>query len=516
MVATATDNQLKQQIYDKLIGYRQDPIGFMTDCLDVKKEHIWSKMVDVAESVRDNQFTAVPAGHDVSKSYVSGRIAVWFKSCFQPSTVITTAPSDNQIRNILWREIHTSYSGAKVPLGGKMTSLMWNVKPSQDILDSLEPAQKGLWEKNFAIGFSTSPDQAAEHATKMQGWHNEWLLVILDEGFAILTQIWRTVMDALVVNKRCKVLAIGNPTDPTSDFAKALAPGSGWNVVRISVKDTPNYIEGREIIPGVAGRDYEERMRKKYGVHSNNYKIRVLGELPDYREGTYYGRELAIAEKDKRIGNYDHDPTAKVYNFSDLGDIYSASLDVQFLRSRIRIIDCYWDNQGLGIPAMAKMMQSKNYVYGDSYTGRDIIESNRKSMQTGMATRDIAAQLGINFLPVPDSSFDDGIQAVRSIWPLLEINKPLCKIFIDAAKGYRKKKNEALSTDDQPVYHNSPLQSWERHMMDALRHLALQYRYGTIGGEMIGYPHPIASNIKYQRDEDAWASNPLEFGQRRS
>jgi hypothetical protein len=494
-MATKTEREQEQAIYERLIGYRENPCGFMTDILDVKPEHIWSKMEDVSQSVVDNQLTAVPAGHDVSKSYTAGRLAVWFKTVFQPSTVITTAPSDNQVRNILWREIHTAYAAAKVPLGGNLTSLMWNVKPRKEVLAELEPSQRGLWEKNFAIGFSTSPDTISEHATKMQGFHNRWVFVIIDEACGILPQIWKAIMDGLIINENCKVLAVGNPTDPMSDFYKACQPGSGWNVIPISVLDTPNFIEGEEVIPGVAGRNYEFRMRSKYGVHSNQYKYRVLGRFGDYREGTYYGRELAEAEQSDRVGNYPFEPAAKVYAFLDIGDIYTAVIFCQFIQGRIRIIDNYWDNQGQGIPYYAKVCQTKPYIFGDHYAGPDLIGSNEKSAQTGKTMRDIAAELGVNLNAVPKHSFDDGIQAVRSIWPLMEINRPYCKTFIDAARGYRKKRNETLSTDEQPEYHDNPLKSWERHMMDALRHLAVQYRSGTIGGELLGYPHPIPFRI---------------------
>jgi len=276
-----------QDVFNRIIGYRSDPIGMMTKCLDVKPEYVWPKMAEVAESVRDNQFTAVGAAHSVSKTFSAARIAVWFKTCYQPSTVITTAPSDNLVRNQLWREIHTAYAGAKIPLGGKLTSLMWDVKPRQEVLDGLEPDQRALWEKNFAIGFSTSPDQATEHATKMQGWHNQYMLVVLDEACGILPQIWRTVMDSLIINERCKVLAIGNLTDPLSEFAQVCeGKDSRWNVIRVSTLDTPNYKEGREVIPNLSGKMYEESIRERYGVDSNAYKIRILGKPPDYREGT--------------------------------------------------------------------------------------------------------------------------------------------------------------------------------------------------------------------------------------
>ena len=103
--------------------YQSDPVRFMVECLDVKQEHVWSKMREVAESIRDNQLTAVKAGHSVSKTYTAARIVLWFLYCYGPlATVITTAPTDKQVSEILWRDINLAHSQAKLPLGGKIST----------------------------------------------------------------------------------------------------------------------------------------------------------------------------------------------------------------------------------------------------------------------------------------------------------------------------------------------------------------------------------------------------------
>jgi hypothetical protein len=512
-------------IWSQMIAYRQDPVGFAVNVLGVQPKHIWSKMRAVAESVRDYQLTAVPAGHSVSKTFGAGRVIVpWFKTCFQPSTVLTTAPSDNQVKNQLWRHIHASFVGSRIPLGGTINQTLWDCKPNAAILDSLSPEERTCWELNFAIGFSTSPDSATEHSSKMQGWHNEWVLAILDEACGILSQIWRTVMEGLVVNERCKVLAIGNPTDPESEFAAACRldgkldqletssepymSDQGWHVVPVSVLDTPNYQEGREVIPGVAGRDFEQTILKRYRKGSDGWLIRVRGAFPTTKEGTYYGGELAAARRTQRIGPYPYDPAFPVYRFADTGDVWTAAFDAQFIRGRIRIINDYWDNagesasrggtvpvDGRGAMGLAKSMQAMPYVWGkDHYAGPDLEGSNKQSFTaSGKTTRDVLRGLGFNFHAVPKISFEDGIEAVRFIWPLLDIDEQGAGTLLWAAKGYGKQKNERLSTEDQPAYHNQPAQTPHRHMMDALRHLAVQYRFGTIGGEYIGDSRVVAA-----------------------
>lgn len=487
-------------IYKKVIGYRGDPVGFLHNILGLPELYIWPKMVEILNSVRDNQFTGVRAGHSVSKTFTAGRVVPWFKTCFQPSTIITTAPSDNQVRNQLWREIHSAYAGSRVPLGGKLTTLQWEVKPRKEILESLPPEIREAWEKNFAIGFSTSPDSVTEHATRMQGWHNIWLLVVLDEVCGLYPQIWRTVMEGLIIDEQCKVLAIGNPTDPECEFARACYSSDvekmesndtyisdeGWNIITVAATDTPNYKQDKKVIPGLAGRDYVARIVKKYGENGDGTRIRVKGLFPTHKEGTYYGYQVAAAKREKRIGEYPWDNSAPVHTFSDFGDMFTATIFVQFIRDRIRIIDEYWDNEGLGIPVWCKMLQSKPYTYGVHIGGPEMAYGTAGRLQTGKSTIDIAASLGFNIEAVVAHSFDDGIEAGRSVWNLITINKSTCPTYVKAVSGYGKKKNMALSTDDETVFHDQPAKTWHRHMADSHRHMSIHFRYSSIMGEVVG------------------------------
>jgi hypothetical protein len=497
----AVEDQNMVLAFEKdMIAYRADPAGFLTNVLGLPEQYVWSKMREIAHSVRDNQVTLVRAGHSVSKTFTSGRLVPWFKTCFQPSTVITSAPSDNQVRNQLWREIHAAYSGSRLPLGGKLTTLMWDVKPSNEVLATLAPESRERWEKNFAIGFSTSPDAATEHCTKMQGWHNEWLLVLLDEACGIMPQIWRTVMEGLIIDEQCRLLAIGNPTDPDCEFARACyssdqtkqeggetyVSDAGFTVITISVLDTPNYQQDRRVIPGLAGRDYVKRIVAKYGPDGDGTRIRVKGLFPKMKEGTYYGRQIAAAKEDGRVGEYPWDCTAPVVTYSDFGDMYTGTIFVQFIRDRIRIIDDYWDSQGLGIPAWCKMCQSKPYTYGGHICSPELQYGTSGRSQTGMSTLDIAAQLGFHLEPCPQHYLDQGIEMGRAIFGLLTIHKQQCGTFIRAISGYGKKKNDALSTDEETVYHDMPSKTWHRHLADAYRHLAIHYKYASIQGERVG------------------------------
>ena len=523
---TATKEEI--DIKDCIIGYRADPIGFAVNVLGMRPDWIWPKMVEVAHAVRDYQKVAVKAGHYVSKTYSSGRIIVpWFKTCFTPSTVITTAPSDNQVREQLWREIKAAVYGSKISLGGNMTMVKWDCKPSDSFLENLPTEDRPNWEKNFAIGFSTSADSNVEHATKMQGWHNEWVLVLIDEACGMLPQIWRTAVEGLINDDQCKILAIGNPTDPECDFARVCHSSDdeknegkepymsdeGWYVIIIDARDNPNYIQRKKVIPGLASYKWVQGIFEKYGENSDEARYRVKGLFPTHKEGTYYGPKLAHARRQGRVGEFPHDERFPVYTFSDHGDKWTAAIFVQFPQGRIRIIDDYWDPEGGGAPEWANVLDAKKYKYKQHIAGPDMNPdggSNRKPFVTGALLQDSLLKLGFNVQPCEAHDFDSGIRSVVDIWNLFEINEPECSTFLQAAGGYGKKKNMKLSTSDHPVYHDQVAQTWHRHMMDALRHLGVMYNIHQYRGDTIEGLYDYKS--LGQRKKSPWCKNVLMHG----
>lgn len=212
------------------------------------------------------------------------------------------------------------------------------------------------------------------------------------------------------------------------------------------------------------------------------------------QEGSYYGALLQQAEREGRAGQYPYEPTLPVYAFSDLGNMYTYSLWVQFVRDWIRLVGEYWDNQGNGATAMTRAMQAQPWTWGkEHYAGPDMERSNAKSFHTGMTTRDTLASLGFHFRSVDPHRVEDGIEAGRTMWPLLQIDRLSCPIFLQAANGYRAAVNRQLTTDAMPVYRDSEVDSWECHPMDAYRHLAMQYKYGRIGGQYLGDSRTVAA-----------------------
>lgn len=451
---------------------REDYSWFMTHALDVKPEHLWFKMREVNDSVRDNERTAVGAGHGVSKTYGAARIALTFLHCYYPSTVVTTAPSLNQVK-LIWREIRAAHANAQVKnLGGKITTLQLDMQPETGV-------------KWYATGISTMPDTVTGEATRLQGIHNEHVLIILEEAAAILPEIWRAIEHIGAPFKR--VLAIGNPTSKFGDFPAALKDPT-WHHINISVTDTPNFKTGRQVIPGVYGREYEQRIRLKYGIESDEYRVRVKGGISEKgAEGAYYGKKMAELEKKGRISDtLDHNPNYPVYIVEDVG--YTTAIGFfQVIETNVNFIN-YYEDSGLGIEKYVELFdeykKEHGYRYGDIFVPCDM-DSNATKIITGQTALDTLKQFAYNVKPLPrESRVNEGIQRTRRFLDRCRFHKTRCARLIECLEAYHERKNKQMSTEDNPVFTGVPEKDGTDHAADMVRYASMAVKKGLSGAGM--------------------------------
>jgi len=240
--------------------WRNSPADWFREVLGFNT--IWKKQIEIAESVRDHQKTAVRSGHSVGKTAIAARIGMWYLYCFYPSVVVTTAPTWRQVERFLWGEVHKAYNGAKIPLGGELFST------------ELRLDKKG--KEWYMFGVSTDdPD-------KFVGEHELYILFIVDEAPGVPAEIFEA-MEGSLGSPYAKVLLIGNPTDSSGFFGRVFfdpSEATDWNHIHINCWDSPNVIAGKNIIPQLCSYDWPAKMKKKWGENDNRYRVRVLGEFP--------------------------------------------------------------------------------------------------------------------------------------------------------------------------------------------------------------------------------------------
>ena len=296
--AIETELTLSRDAYDiaadrlefdrKQLEIASDPVTWVEEILS---EKLWSKQADVARSVRDHRRTAVQSCHDVGKSFVASRLICWWIAAHPPGEafVVTSAPTFQQVRAILWREIGRAH--AKGDLVGHTTETEWKIGKEM-------------------VGFGRKPSDYSP--TAFQGIHARYVLVVLDEACGIPESLWDAA-DTLITNDSSRILAIGNPDDPTSEFSKICQPGTDWNKIRISAFDSPNFTG--EDIPDMVREvlispTWVDEKRKKWGENHPFWQSKVLGLFPQQSatallpldsllEATR--REIKPAEDDPRI-----------------------------------------------------------------------------------------------------------------------------------------------------------------------------------------------------------------------
>lgn len=154
-------------------------------------------------------------------------------------------------------------------------------------------------EEIVAFGFKPADlDEAA-----FSGIHAKHVLVILDEGSGIHKNIFDQA-EGLISNLNARIVVIGNPEDPLSQFAEVCKPGSGWNVIRISAFDTPNFTGEDvpdEIKESLVSPVWVEEKRKAWGESNPLYIAKILGEFPEISTDSLIPVSWVIAAQQRNL-----------------------------------------------------------------------------------------------------------------------------------------------------------------------------------------------------------------------
>lgn len=245
-----------------------DPVTFAERILQMEP---WSKQAEVMRAIRDNDRVAVRSGHKIGKSACAAALALWWYYTRPGSLVILTSSTDDQVRTILWAELTKLYRRNPEALGGNLH----------------EGHRAGLVHPDGRriIGLASNKGE------NMAGFSGMDLLFIVDEASGVEDAIF----DAVEGNRAggARVIMFGNPTQQSGRFYEAFHDDRGfWKQMHISSEETPNVIEGRIVVPGLATRDYIEEKRAEWGEKSPLYLIRVKGDFPDAASDAVIGLDL--------------------------------------------------------------------------------------------------------------------------------------------------------------------------------------------------------------------------------
>lgn len=261
-----------------LASWRKEPKLYLSENLNLAHP-IWSAQAKVLDAIPQAMAERKPifigSGHSLGKDFIGGCIANWFLDCFVPSKVLLTAPTDRQVKFIMWAETLGKFNNKKLKYGKAFGS------PYIEI-------QKENW---FLIGFTTK-ESTETGGGKFQGIRSaDNQCIIVTEAQSVQDIIYDQI-DGVATAKNVLIIYMGNPTRADGRFAKGLRDKKRNIVFNFSCLENPNYLNRKIMIPGLASYEWVEDKRGRWGETDPRWKSRVLGQVPDKSLNITYGPDL--------------------------------------------------------------------------------------------------------------------------------------------------------------------------------------------------------------------------------
>lgn len=234
--------------------YRKDPVVFAKEVLQFTPDE-WQReaLGDLAEADK----VAIKSGQGVGKTGLEAVALLWFVCCFPFPRIVATAPTKQQLHDVLWSEV-SKWQG-KSPL---LTKLL-------------------KWTKTYIymVGYEKRWFAVARTATKpenMQGFHEDNMLFIVDEASGVADPIMEAILGTLT-GANNKLLMCGNPTKTSGTFFDAFnGDRTQYRLHTVSARNSSRTSRGNI-----------ESLERKYGRDSNVVRVRVDGEFPTQEDDVF-------------------------------------------------------------------------------------------------------------------------------------------------------------------------------------------------------------------------------------
>ena len=156
----------------------------------------WQK--EAFKRVERSKRISIKSGQGVGKTAATAIIFLWFLVCFPNSRVVATAPTRQQLNDVLWAELEKWRQ--KSPL--LVRALKWTKTYIYFV---------GREKRWFGVARASSKPE------NMQGFHEDNMLFVVDEASGVDEAVLEAIRGTLTgVNN--KLLLVGNPTQTSGMF----------------------------------------------------------------------------------------------------------------------------------------------------------------------------------------------------------------------------------------------------------------------------------------------------------
>lgn len=223
---------------------------------------------------------SIVSGHGIGKSAISAIVVLWFLFARLQSKVACTAPSADQMYDVLWSEIKK-----------------W--------LDKMPPqiAANYIWEtthlrmrEDAQAWWARAKTSNKENTEALAGIHADSVLMLADEASGIEEQIYET-MEGALTGEFYLVFLVSNGTRSTGYFYDTHHKDSArWQCYSFSALQSP-----------ITNDASAQGWKDKYGEESEQYAIRVLGKFPPEGEMDTKGYMPLFLASELKFTAFDRD-----------------------------------------------------------------------------------------------------------------------------------------------------------------------------------------------------------------
>lgn len=313
--------------YAALAG-EEGPVQFVREVFGAEPDE-WQR--EVLEDIgRGERRISIRSCHGVGKTCLLAWLVWYMLLTRYPQKTVATAPTQGQLFDGLFSEVMLWHARLPEPM-----QALFTVKSNRIELKA-----------HPAGSFFTCRTARAEQPEALQGIHSHNVLIIGDEASGIPEAIFEAGSGSMSGNPELGEFAVtvlaGNPVRTTGFFFESHhRTAHMWRTYHVcaAVADWPSGIPS-----GRPGADYVEEQAVLYGLESNAYRIRVLGEFPKGDDDQVIPYHSIISASEREIKTMPNLPCVWGVDVARFGSAKNALV----VRNKRRVLEAdYWEGVDL-------------------------------------------------------------------------------------------------------------------------------------------------------------------------
>jgi phage terminase large subunit len=310
----------------------------------------------------------------------------------------------------------------------------------------------------------------AENYERLRGLYLDG--VVIDEAGDIDPRAWPEVIRPTLSDRKGWASFIGTPKGRNAFF----------DVIQQSKRDDDWFhatLRASETSLIAAGELQDARKSLTQEQYDQEYECSFDAAVV----GAYYGREIALAEKENRITKVPQERAADTFAAWDLGIGDSTAIWVFQIIGREWHFVHHYEASGVDLGHYVDWVKALPYRIQTHYLPHD---AEAKELQTGNSRVEFLEARGLNCEVIPQHRVEDRIASARVKFNRFWFDADKCARGIDCLRMYRSDYDEK-----NKVLRPRPLHDWASHSADA-------FGYAVMGAEEKKKP------VKVPEPETGW------------